>query len=74
MSHHEITDIVQRLLGALGWTFASVIIFYAGAWLYDLLDPIDYRKEIENGNIAAGIKMAAVTLAIAAIVIAAIIT
>jgi uncharacterized membrane protein YjfL (UPF0719 family) len=74
VSHHEIADIVQRLLAALGWTFASVIIFYAGSWFYDLLDPIDYRKEIENGNIAAGIKMAAVTIAIAAIVIAAIIT
>jgi uncharacterized membrane protein YjfL (UPF0719 family) len=74
LSHHDIADIAERLISALGWTFASVIIFYAGSWFYDLLDPIDYRKEIENGNIAAGIKMAAVTLAIAAIVIAAIIT
>jgi uncharacterized membrane protein YjfL (UPF0719 family) len=74
MSHHELAGTVQHLLAALGWTFASVLIFYAGAWFYDLLDPIDYRKEIENGNIAAGIKMAAVTLAIAAIVIAAIVT
>jgi uncharacterized membrane protein YjfL (UPF0719 family) len=74
VSHHDIADIVQRLLAALGWTFSSVIIFYAGAWFYDLLDPIDYRKEIQNGNIAAGIQMAAVTLALAAIVIAAIAT
>lgn len=74
MSHHDIADIVQRLLAALGWTIASVIIFYAGARFYDLLDPIDYRKEIEKGNIAAGIQMAAVTLALAAIVIAAIIS
>jgi uncharacterized membrane protein YjfL (UPF0719 family) len=76
LTHHffDFADLAQRLAACLGWTMAGVLIFYAGAWFYDLLDPIDYKKEIENGNIAAALKMAAVTLAIAAIVVAAIVT
>jgi len=70
----QLTDFVVRVVAALGWTIAGVLIFYVGARLYDLLDPIDYRAEIQRGNMAAAIKLAGVTLGLAAIVVAAIVT
>ncbi|HBW52880.1 MAG TPA: DUF350 domain-containing protein [Herpetosiphon sp.] len=66
--------LVGRVAASVGWTLVSVLIFYGGARLYDLLDPIDYREEIKRGNVAAAIQLAAVTIALAAIVIMAVAT
>jgi uncharacterized membrane protein YjfL (UPF0719 family) len=54
------------------WTFVGVLSFFVGSWFFDKLDPIDYRLQIENGNIAAAIKLSAVLLGLAAIIITAI--
>ena len=54
------------------WTVIGILAFAFGSWLFDKLDPIDYRKEIEKGNVAAAIKFAAVLLGLAAIIIVAI--
>jgi uncharacterized membrane protein YjfL (UPF0719 family) len=37
--------------------------------LFDRLDPIDFRQEIRNGNLAAGMVVGALVLAVAAIVV-----
>ena len=75
MSHpHDLVDLGLRVLACVGWTFIGVIIFYFGSLFFDRLDPIDYKAEIEKGNIAAAIKLASAMLAIAAIVVAAIVT
>lgn len=66
--------IIQDALATVGWTFLAVILFYGGVRLFDLLDPIDYQTEIRRGNIAAGILLAAVIVALAAIIIAVIMT
>ena len=66
--------IFQDALATVGWTFLAVLLFYGGVRLFDLLDPIDYQTEIRRGNIAAGILLAAVIVALAAIIIAVIIT
>ena len=66
--------IIQDALATVGWTFLAVLLFYGGVRLFDLLDPIDYQTEIRRGNIAAGILLAAVIVALAAIIIAVIIT
>jgi uncharacterized membrane protein YjfL (UPF0719 family) len=50
----------------------GILAFNLGSWLFDKLDPIDYRKEIEKGNIAAAIKFSAVLLGLAGIIIAVI--
>jgi uncharacterized membrane protein YjfL (UPF0719 family) len=64
---------MSRLLTETGtvlwWTLVGVVAFIAGAWLFDKLDPIDYRAQIEKGNIAAAIKMSAVLLGLAGIII-----
>lgn len=66
--------IIQNIFATVGWTFLAVLLFYGGVRLFDLLDPIDYQTEIRRGNIAAGMLMAAVIVALAAIIIAVIIT
>ena len=66
--------IFQDALATVGWTFLAVLLFYGGVRLFDLLDPIDYQTEIRRGNIAAGILLAAIIVALAAIIIAVIIT
>lgn len=72
--HHDLADVAFRVLACIGWTFLGVLILYFGAALFDKLDPIDYKAEIEKGNLAAALKFSAVILAIAAIVAVAIAT
>lgn len=67
-------DLALRVLATFGWTLVGVVIFYLGTRLYDRLDPIDYQTEIQQGNVAAAIKLGAVTIGLAAIVVAAIVT
>jgi uncharacterized membrane protein YjfL (UPF0719 family) len=54
------------------WTLIGVVSFFVGSWLFDKMDPIDYKVQIEQGNIAAAMKLSAVLLGIAAIIITAI--
>lgn len=56
------------------WTFLGIILLYLGVRLFDKLDPIDYRAEVEKGNLAAGVIVASIILSLAAIVISAIVT
>ena len=64
--------LLQQLAETIGWSFLGVVLFYFGIRLFDLLDPIDYRAEIRNGNMAAGIILAAVVVSIATIIISVI--
>ncbi len=66
--------ILQIFAESIGWTFVGVILLYAGVRLFDIIDPIDYRQQIRNGNLAAGIIVAAIIMALAAIIIAVIVT
>jgi len=66
------TQHVGGTINVVWWTIVGVVSFYVGSWLFDWLDPIDYRVQIEQGNIAAAIKLSAVLLGIAAIIITAI--
>ncbi|MBI4472277.1 MAG: DUF350 domain-containing protein [Acidobacteria bacterium] len=56
----------------LWWSVFGVLALFAGTWLYDKLDPIDYRAEIAKGNMAAAIKFSAMLLGLAAIIVTAI--
>lgn len=63
-----------RVLETVGWTLLGVVLFYLGLRLYDWLDPIDHRAEIRKGNLASGVLQAAIVLALAAIIIAVILS
>ncbi|QIZ70121.1 DUF350 domain-containing protein [Oxynema aestuarii] len=56
------------------WSFLGIILLYLGVRLFDKLDPIDYRAEVEKGNLAAGVIVASIILSLAAIVISVIVT
>ncbi|NEQ98169.1 MAG: DUF350 domain-containing protein [Cyanothece sp. SIO2G6] len=62
-------ELVREVAITVGWAFVGVILFYVGIRLFDLLDPIDYQAEINKGNIAAGIILAAVVLGLATIIV-----
>ena len=64
-----VKPLLQMLL-MVGWTFLGIILIYLGLLLFDSLSQIDYRAEIRRGNIAAGVVLGAVILAIAAVVVA----
>jgi uncharacterized membrane protein YjfL (UPF0719 family) len=68
----SVSHYAAETLNVVWWTIVGVVSFYLGSWLFDLLDPIDYRVQIEKGNIAAAIKLSAVLIGIAAIIITAI--
>ncbi len=70
----QLIDLAGRVLATFGWTIVGVLVFYVGARVYDALDPIDYKTEIQRGNMAAAIKLASVTIGLAAIVVVAIAT
>lgn len=66
--------ILQKVAATIGWTVLGVLLLYGGIRLYDYLDPIDYKAEIRQGNVAAGIKLATVVAALAAIIVAVLVT
>ena len=69
-------EIVQRYgmetFHVFWWSMVGVIAFGAGSWLFDKIDPIDYRQQIEKGNVAAAIKISAILLGLAGIIMVAI--
>jgi len=64
-----VIEVIERVLATIGWTIVGVVLLYGGVQLYDYLDPIDYRSEIRKGNLAAGIKLAAIALGLTAIIV-----
>ena len=68
----EVSRYAVETAVVLWWALVGVCAFYVGSWLFDKLDPIDYRLQIEKGNMAAAIKLSAVLLGLAAIIISAI--
>jgi uncharacterized membrane protein YjfL (UPF0719 family) len=64
----------MKMSESLGWTVFGIALLYGAVWLFDRLDPINYREEIRSGNVAAGIIVAAIILGISAIIISVIVT
>lgn len=67
------TMMLNKMPETLVWAALGILILYLSVWLFDRLDPINYRQEIRNGNLAAGIIMAAIILGIAAIIVTVIV-
>jgi uncharacterized membrane protein YjfL (UPF0719 family) len=66
--------IMPKIIETLGWAVLGIVVLYTAVWLFDRLDPINYREEIRNGNTAAGLIVAAIILGIAAIIASVIVT
>jgi uncharacterized membrane protein YjfL (UPF0719 family) len=67
---------VQKFLSDVGlsvvWAFIGVVLLYVATVLFDKFDPLDIRKMIREGNIAAGVLLGALAIGIAIIIAAAI--
>ena len=63
------SDALKQIGTTIGWSALGLAILYVGTLIFDKLDPIDYRKEIEAGNLAAAVKRGAIIVALAAIVV-----
>lgn len=62
------------VLTTISWGMLGIILLYFGVRLFDKLDPIDYRSQVERGNLAAGVIVASIILSLAAIIVSVIIT
>lgn len=60
---------LQKIPETILWTVVGIILLYGSVWIYDRLDPINYREAIRQGNIAAGLVVAAVILAMSGIIV-----
>ena len=67
-------DTLNRIGSTIGWAAVGVAVLYGATRLFDFIDPIDYKAEIAEGNIAAAVKMGAFILGLAAIITAVIVT
>lgn len=67
-------DILQAIAATIGWSLVGVFILYGGVWLYDQVDPIDYQREIRQGNVAAAVVVAAIIITLGGIIIASLVT
>jgi uncharacterized membrane protein YjfL (UPF0719 family) len=68
------TQTLTKLAATAGWTLFSTLLLFVALRLYDFIDPIDYAQEIRKGNLAAGIKLGAVVIALAAIIVGVILS
>ena len=50
------------------WAVLGVLLLVGAFKLWDFIDPIDYRREIEKGNAAAGVVMFGVMLGMSIII------
>jgi uncharacterized membrane protein YjfL (UPF0719 family) len=65
---------IQKVFETLAWTVIGIILLYGSVWLFDRVDPINYREEIRRGNVAAGLIVGAIILAMGAIIVSVLLT
>ena len=58
-----------QLMLSLMWTVAGILLIVDGVWFFDRLTPLDYRAEVRKGNVAAGVVVGSVVLAVSAVVV-----
>jgi uncharacterized membrane protein YjfL (UPF0719 family) len=59
----------QAIPSTIFWVAFGLVLLYGSVWLFDRIDPINYREAIRQGNIAAGLVVSAVILAMGGIII-----
>lgn len=63
---------IGEVASSIFWAVLGVILLVGAFKLWDFIDPIDYRREIEKGNAAAGVVMAGVMVGMSIIIFGAI--
>lgn len=61
----------QAILGTTVYAILGVVILMAAYKVFDIINPLDFDKEIANNNMALGIMMAGFFISIALIIASA---
>ena len=61
----------QAILGTAIYAILGVIILMAAYKVFDIINPLDFDKEISNNNMALGVMMAGFFISIALIIASA---
>jgi uncharacterized membrane protein YjfL (UPF0719 family) len=70
----DFATLPTKFVEVILWTVFATVLFYGAIRLFDQIDRINYQEEIQRGNVAAGIQLAALTLALAGLIIAVIVS
>ena len=59
---------LEQILSTLVWALIGLVLMFLGYKVFDWINPIDLDKEIERGNVAAGVVVAGIFVAVAWII------
>lgn len=63
---------LEQLLTSVIWAFIGLALMFLGYKIFDWITPFNLDKEIDDGNVAAGVAAAGIFIAVAWIVAAVI--
>ncbi len=49
---------LNSVLATIVWVIVGTVLLYLSLRLFDRLDPVDFKGEVQRGNVAAGIVLA----------------
>lgn len=59
---------LEQLLLTVLWAFIGLVLMFLGYKIFDWITPFNLDKEIDDGNVAAGVAAAGIFLAVAWII------
>ncbi len=68
----DLTAVISSILSSVVWAIVGVLLLILAVRIFDLVDPVPYRDEVQKGNVAAGVVMGAVLIGMSIIIFAAI--
>jgi uncharacterized membrane protein YjfL (UPF0719 family) len=68
----DFSVILNSIFSSVVWAIIGVMLLIFAFKVFDISDPVCYHKEIEKGNVAAGLVMAGVMVGMSIIIFAAI--
>lgn len=63
----------EQVISTILWALLGLVLMFLGYKIFDWINPIDLDKEIEKGNVAAGVVVAGIFIAIAWIIAAVVV-
>lgn len=68
----DVTAVISSILSSIVWAIVGVLLLIFAVRIFDWIDPVPYRAEVQKGNVAAGVVLGALIVGMAIIVFAAI--
>ncbi|MHB0870655.1 MAG: DUF350 domain-containing protein [Chloroflexota bacterium] len=68
----DVAAVISSILSSAVWAVVGVLLLIFAVRVFDWIDPVPYRQEVQKGNVAAGVVLGALIIGMAIIVFAAI--